>query len=366
MMSDWYHIDLSEIDTPALLIDKEKVAFNIDQAIIHAGGLDRLRPHVKTHKILDVARMQLAAGIKKFKCATIPEAEMLGMAGAEDVLIAYQPQGPKIQRIRLLKEKYPATQYAVLIDNNMSAAAIDKMFSRQNPLSVYIDINDGQNRTGIKPENVMALIDDVINMERVCISGLHCYDGHIRMPSLASRVTASTTAFSEVTTLRTVLEELLGRKVNVVAGGSPSFSVHAKYHDVECSPGTFIFWDERYASDYAEMPFQKAAILATRVISKIDANIYCLDLGHKSVASEFPFPRIKFMSPHTLEQIGHSEEHLVVRCTSADVLEVGQLLLGYPYHICPTVALYDHVHVVNNGVITKKWKVLARDRMITV
>ena len=77
-------IDFDQLDTPALVIDRDKVERNIQLAIKLAGGVKRLRPHVKTHKILEVAELQVAAGITKFKCATIAEAEMLGMAGAID------------------------------------------------------------------------------------------------------------------------------------------------------------------------------------------------------------------------------------------------------------------------------------------
>lgn len=366
-MSNWYDIDLSAVDTPALIVDKDLVSHNIKAAISHAGGLERLRPHVKTHKSLDVAKMQVAAGIQKFKCATIPEAEMLGMAGAKDVLIAYQPQGPKINRVLALINAYPKTSYSILIDNQSSAQAIDSIFREGGDVcSFYIDVNNGHNRTGIKTADIPSLVSNCMNLSNLKLSGLHCYDGHIRMASLEDRVSNSTSAFEEVIVLKNKLESRYGIQLNMVAGGSPSFSVHAAHHNVECSPGTFIFWDQRYGENYKEQPFKKAAAVATRVISKIDAHTYCLDLGHKSIASEFPFPRLKFITDHELKQTGHSEEHLIVTCEDPDVLEVGQLLLGYPYHICPTVALYDHFQVVEDGAIVDQWKVTARDRKITI
>jgi len=113
-MSNWYDIDFSELDTPALVVDRGMVDFNIGLALKYAGGAERLRPHVKTHKILEVAKMQKTAGIFKFKCATIPEAEMLGMASAENVLIAYPLQGPKVNRFLKLIEKFPNTRYSQL------------------------------------------------------------------------------------------------------------------------------------------------------------------------------------------------------------------------------------------------------------
>jgi D-serine deaminase-like pyridoxal phosphate-dependent protein len=360
-------MNLQNLDTPALLIDQDMVARNIKLAIKLAGGVHRLRPHVKTHKILEVAGMQAAAGITKFKCATIAEAEMLGMAGAADVLIAYAVQGPKVDRVISLIEKYSATAYSVLIDNVASAQHIDERFGRAGKVAiVFVDVNNGHGRTGIKTEEVTALVQACKNLENLRISGLHCYDGHIRMPSLEERTSAGRTAFQPVLHLRERLNEITGIKLPIVAGGSPSFSVHARYHDVECSPGTWIFWDHTYGEAYPEQAFEKAATLATRVISKVDAHHYCLDLGHKSVASESPLPRAHFHTEHGFEQIGHSEEHLMIRTEAPDVFEPGDVLLATPNHVCPTVALYDHVEVVRNGTLTGRWKVIARDRKITL
>lgn len=356
-----------QLDTPALIVDRDKVARNIQLAIELAGGTDRLRPHVKTHKTLEVARMQRAAGITKFKCATIAEAEMLGLAGAVDVLIAYPVQGPKVDRALRLADKFPETRYSVLIDNEVSAGYLHERFSAAGrTASVYVDVNNGHGRTGIKTADVPALAEACAALDRLHLTGLHCYDGHVRMPSLEERTRVGRAAFQPVLDLRDQLSATLGRKLNLVAGGSPSFTYHARHHDVECSPGTWIFWDHRYGEDYPEQPFERAATLATRVISKIDTHHYCLDLGHKSVASESPLPRAHFPDAPAFEQVGHSEEHLMIRTEQPDAFTPGDLLFAVPYHVCPTVALYDHVEVVSEGKPAGRWRVIARDRRITI
>ncbi len=360
-------MNLSQLDTPALLIDRDKVEHNIHLALEYAGAPDRFRPHVKTHKILEVARMQVAAGIYKFKCATIAEAEMLGMAGAKDVLIAYPLQGPKVNRLLALTDKYPGTMFSALIDNLASAEHFNRVFAEAGKTArVYIDLNNGHFRTGISAASAYDLALSCESLDHVELVGLHCYDGHIRMSSLKERTVASRTAFEEVMDLRERLAEALQKRLPIVAGGSPSFSVHRTHHEVECSPGTWIFWDQRYGEEYPEQAFQKAAMVATRVISKTDAHTYCLDLGHKSIASEMTFPRVALQTPHELTQIGHSEEHLVIKTVEADVFQPGEVLLGYPYHVCPTVALYERAHVFSGGELVDEWKVIARDRKITV
>jgi len=363
----WREIDLSSIDTPALLVDKGLVSHNITAAIDYAGGVDHFRPHVKTHKTLEVAELQLAAGITRYKCATIPEAEMLGMAEAPDVLIAYQPHGPKIHRVASLIKTYPSTTYSVLIDHPQVATAVQEVMEAHDiALDIYIDVDNGNHRTGIPTRHVDELIDHIKTLSHLRVRGLHCYDGHIRMSDITTRTTSVNEARQEVLQLRADLSSSLGYKLDLVMGGSPSFSIHKDHSDVTSSPGTWIFWDARYADDYPEQPFAKAAILATRVISKLDSHTYCLDLGHKSVASEMPYPRVEFLDGESISQTGHSEEHMVVQVEAADSLEIGEVLLAYPYHICPTVALYDAYHVVEDGQIIDMWKVIARDRMITI
>lgn len=358
---------LAEVDTPVLVVDRDIVAANIEAAILYAGGARFFRPHVKTHKTLEVAQMQCQAGISKFKCATIPEAEMLGMAAAEDVLIAYQPQGPKVNRVIQLVKKFEDTKFSVLVDNKISAGEINKRLQSENIiLDVFIDVNNGNHRTGVSLDGVQELAKLIHGYSHLSLKGLHCYDGHIRMSDIDDRKSAITEASLGVFELRATISKELDISLSLVMGGSPSFSIHKDHPDVEASPGTWIFWDARYADDYPEQPFAKAAVLGTRVISQIDSYTYCLDLGHKSVASEMSFPRVVFVDQPETKQIGHSEEHMVVKVEKEDALEVGQLLLAYPIHICPTVALYDHYQVVVDNQIVDEWKVIARDRKITV
>src|SRR5947207_2878838 len=116
---NWYEIkNINSIDSPALVIYPRRIHENIRllKSMVN-GNTARLRPHVKTNKIGEVCKMLLDAGITKFKCATIAEAEMLGLIGAPDVLLSYQPVGPKVNRFITLLNKYPDTHFACLIDN---------------------------------------------------------------------------------------------------------------------------------------------------------------------------------------------------------------------------------------------------------
>ncbi|MEO6914934.1 MAG: D-TA family PLP-dependent enzyme, partial [Chitinophagaceae bacterium] len=173
--------------------------------------------------------------------------------------------------------------------------------------------------------------------------------------------------------LQKSLEKSLGRPIKMVAGGTPTFCIQAARAAepaerglIECSPGTFIFWDEGYANQLPDLPFEPAAVLITRVISIVDEHTICTDLGHKSVASEMPFPRVAFLNAPGATAIGHSEEHLTIQVSNSAVYKPGDCIYCLPRHICPTVALYEKVYVVEDNAVTGNWKTVARDRYINI
>src|SRR5882757_8653756 len=152
--ANWYDIrNTNQVDTPALIIYPQRVRDNISLLKMMIDDPRRLRPHVKTHKSKEATLLLMEAGINKFKCATIAEAEMLGMCGAGDVLLAYQPYGPRLHRLMALIKKYPDTRFSCLTDNLASAKQISAAAIKNDMIiPVYIDLNKGMNRTGIKPD----------------------------------------------------------------------------------------------------------------------------------------------------------------------------------------------------------------------
>lgn len=366
---NWYTIkDADQLDSPALVIFPERVKENIRRAVTMAGDAARLRPHIKTHKTREASQLMLAAGITKFKCATIAEAEMLGQCKAPDVLLAYQPGGPKLQRFAALTDKYPGTKYSCLVDNIEAARSIADLFaSNGKTMPVFIDLNVGQNRTGIAPgKKAMDLFRFCTKTKGISFTGLHAYDGHIRNKDFEERKQACNEAFAEVKDMKKeIMQE--GFSPVIIAGGSPTFSIHCHRKDVECSPGTFVFWDKGYSDLCPEQPFEPAAVLVTRVISLPDATQICLDLGHKSVAAENEITRrVFFPDAPSLKPVGQSEEHLVLEAGAGHSFKTGDLLYGIPFHICPTVALYERAITIENGKISGEWMIVARDRKITV
>lgn len=368
-MAAWYEIDNADtLDTPCLVVYPERIEENIKLMIQRVNGdLSRLQPHVKTYKMKEVVAMQMEAGIRKFKFATIAEGEMLGEAKVLKALLAYQPVGPKIDRLLNLIRKFPQTEYAALVDNSVSATAISRVFAAAGKqLPVYLDLDVGMHRTGITPDDAaLELFKFCESLPGVKPVGLHVYDGQFRQ-AFTERKKASDKAFKAVKGLRKQIEVALKKKLDVVAGGSPTFPVHALREDVTCSPGTCLLWDWGYSQKLEEQPFLFAGLVLSRVISHPGENRICVDLGHKSVAAENPFPRVHFFNLPEARQIGQSEEHLVLEVDHPEEYPVGTLLYGLPLHICPTVALYESAHVIRNGEASGQWRVIARDRMITI
>ncbi len=369
-MANWYEIkNIDTIDSPALVIYKDRVEENIRILKSMVDDPQRLRPHVKTHKTKEVSVMLMQAGIKKFKCATIAEAEMLAMVAAPDVLLAYQPVRPKLQRFITLIQKYPSTKFSCLIDNLASATAIAQEAAISNlVIPVYIDINAGMNRTGIAPDaGAIKLYEDAAKLQGIRLRGLHVYDGHFRSADFEQRTKECNEAFAKVEELKQALVEKGFKEPTIIAGGSPAFPIHAKRKDIECSPGTFIFWDKGYETMCKEQGFLTAALVISRIISLPGSTKLCLDLGHKSIAAENELSkRVYFLNAPELTFAGHSEEHLIVEAPLNHSYKPGDVLYGLPYHICPTVALHERALVAENDEVTGEWKIVARDRKISV
>ncbi len=361
---NWYRVGSEEkIASPALLVYPERIRYNIDQMLEIAGGAARLRPHVKTHKMAEVIRMQLDAGIDKFKCATLAEAELLARCGAGDVLVAYPLTGPGPGRLAKLQRSYPEVRFSALVDHDVTLENLRRAAASENvSLGAFMDLNVGMNRTGIVPgPEAERLYKRMGATEGVRCLGLHVYDGHLRNPDPEGRSRECNLAFEKVTGLVGQLQ-LQGIEVpTVIAGGSPTFPIHARRKGVELSPGTTLLWDARYGQQFPEMPFLPAAALLCRLISKPAPDTICLDLGHKAVAAEMPFPRVYLPQMPESKQVGQSEEHLVLTTDKADELPIGTVLYAIPMHICPTVIKYPSVLVVEGGELAGKWKIAARD-----
>ena len=359
--------------TPALVFYPELIRANIAAVIHMAGGPDRLRPHVKTHKTAEVVRLQLAAGVTKHKCATIAEAEMLATAGAPDVMISYPLVGPNVGRFLTLICRFPHTTFSTVVDHPGPLAALGAALTTAgHTADVLIDVNVGMNRTGVTPgPDCVTLYQALARTRGVRPGGFHVYDGHNNAEPRADRDTLAAASLAFVLPMREMLESQGIPVPRLVCGGTPSFPAYAATRDVpglECSPGTYVLHDTGYGSRYDDLrSVTPAAVLITRVISRPAPNRVTLDLGNKAVAADPPLAkRVTLLDFPAYTIVTHSEEHLVVETATPSAFVPGDLVYAIPGHVCPTVALHRDVLVAENGAITGRWKVTARDRFLTI
>ncbi len=364
---------IETIATPALIVSEERIRYNIDRVIDMVGDISRLRPHIKTVKSVGAVNRLQEAGIEKFKCATIAEAELLGKAAAPDVLLSYQPVGANAARFVQLIRQYPQTQFSCLVDNEHSIEVLSKAQQVLSiPLRVFIDINVGMNRTGILPdETAEGLITRIKEREGLSLAGVHAYDGHIHDADLIVRRQKTKQYLKPLLAFWRMASERIGSNLELVVGGSPTFTMLAGIPEVTCSPGTFVYWDAGYQEHYPEQQLLPAAALISRIVSKPGPDLICLDLGHKAVASENALEdRFRIVGDHQLTIVSQSEEHLVLRHENSEEKRsyaIGEVLYLIPYHICPTVALHQEVLVVSDqGELLDRWENTARNRRINI
>ncbi|HEY8661758.1 MAG TPA: D-TA family PLP-dependent enzyme [Hanamia sp.] len=366
---NWYSFDgVDSVDTPALIIYPERVTENIERLKKLIPSVSLLRPHVKTNKSIGATRLMLQHGIYKFKCATIAEAEMLGMCMAKDVLLAYQPVKYKLQRFVKLISTYPQTKFSCLVDN-MATAEMIAGYAQENEISiaVYIDLNVGMNRTGIKAGPAFNLYIQLLSMPGIELMGFHAYDGHIRDEDINQRTEHCRIDFESVEDLRQKIQQYGYAYPLLIAGGSPTCVLHSKRLNVECSPGTFIFWDKGYHDTIPDQDFLFAALVLSRIVSMPDEAKICIDLGYKAISSENDLQkRVYFLNAPQLKPFSHSEEHMVIEVGKGHSYKIGDIFYAVPIHICPTVAMYDKAYTVRNNTLDAIWLITSRGREINI
>lgn len=360
--------------TPCLIVCPQVVLRNLRNMIALAGSVERLRPHVKTHKCPNIVQLAVDLGIEKHKCATLAEAELLAEL-APDILVAYPLVGPAIARFIDLVSQYPQRKFSTVVEAIQPARALSDQAERHGvKIDVLIEVDPGMHRTGIAMgQPVLELARLLTKLPGLRLSGLHIYDGHHHQVDLEQRTAAVEEMMREVVKLVRFMQQEQLPVDQLVCGGTPTFPVLAQWSAgkaneqlplLELSPGTCVLSDYNYGRDYPDVSgICSAAILLTRVISKPGVDLVTVDLGYKAISADPPAGRrCHFLDIPDAQEVRHNEEHLVVRTAQAAQLEIGQVLRVMPAHICPTVALHDRMFVVDQGRITTHWPI-ARHRL---
>lgn len=371
-MDPQYRIDdCSEIITPAIVVFRELVLSNIDHMLEIAGTPSRLRPHCKTHKTREIVELEMARGIRKHKCATFAEAEMLALAGVPDILLAYNLVGPNIHRAVRFRQEFPESTLLVTADHLGPIRQLGLAMSEAGTdVEVLLDIDTGQHRTGVPAgPQAVELYGRIVDTKGLIPGGLHVYDGHQHQKSRDDRRAAIDAEWDKVIALRDALLAEGWPVPRIVAGGTASFPIYAEKNDptIELSPGTCIYNDAGYGESFPDLVFPPAALVLTRVVSRPTPNRLTLDLGYKAVASDPPAGnRVVFPDLPEAKAVLQNEEHLVLETPRAKEYQPGDELLAIPRHVCPTSALHKQVLVVADGKVVDVWNVASRDRQLSI
>lgn len=364
-------VDIAELRSPSLLVFLDLVRHNLDRVLELVGGPDHWRPHCKTHKTREIVELQLQRGITRHKCATIAEAEMLATSGVRDILIAYPLVGPNQTRLGKLLDTFPSVRFMTLADHPALVQSLSQVATKAGrTLGVMLDLDSGMGRTGIPlNRSAIELYEMIATSDGLEPDGLHWYDGHNRHSDLSERRIAVLTGWKQLTRFRDQLL-LSGLPVpRIVTGGSGSFAILAETGepDLELSPGTTTLWDADMAERFPEMGLKMAAGILTRVVSLAAPDRLTLDIGHKACAADQPAGhRLYFPTIPAAREVQHSEEHLVLSVEHVEQFQLGDALLAFPRHVCPTLAVHQAVSVIEQGRVTATWPVAARDRLLTI
>lgn len=368
--ADYPLIGADGIPTPALLYYRHHIAANIRQLVRIAGDVSRLRPHIKTFKSTGVIRMLMEAGVTRYKCATIAEAELLARTGVTDVWLAYQPVGPTVGRVVALLAAYPSLELTTLVDTPVALAPLATATATRpdvrRRLRVAVDIQTGLRRTGIPLEEAASLTR-ATTKAGLSPGGLHFYDGDNHEHEPTARCARAARAHHAVIALAAELRASGVPVPRIVMGGTPTLPCYAKLGGAELSPGTAVIHDWGYARLVPDLPFVPAGLVLGRVISIPDDGRFTVDVGSKAIAADPPGARGTIVGHADARPVLQNEEHWVFECAPELTPRIAEAVLIVPTHICPTTALYDEALVVEaDGTVTECWPIEARSRRITV
>jgi D-threonine aldolase len=355
--------NIDSLDTPALVYYEEKIRHNISQMGKLLGGFDRLRPHIKTHKCREVLRLQMAAGIRRFKCATPKEVELAASEGAPEILLAYQVVGPLARRAAGLQKKFASLSLEVLVDAPEQVTDLSQACRSSGvELGAIVDVNPGLNRTGVPPRETATLVRGIVKAPGLRFAGLHSYGSRPAQGTAEERKAIYRASTQTVVDARRALERDGISVPKLIAGGSLDCFADAEMAGVdEVSPGTFVLWDRGY-EDLLPGHFGWGALVIGRVISRPTPRTFTVDAGYKSVSADPALPHCEILSVPGSTVIGRWEEHLLAELPAPSVEPaVGTPVYIVPVHVCSTVNLWDEALVVDGrGEVAGRWRIEAR------
>jgi D-serine deaminase-like pyridoxal phosphate-dependent protein len=366
-------VTVADVETPALVVDRRVLEANVARmaALARDAGV-ALRPHAKTHKLPQVARLQLAAGAVGLTVAKLGEAEVFADAGVRDLLVAYPVVGAaKLARLAALARR-DGVRVAVAVDAPATAAAIGAAAREAGVrIGVRVEVDTGLRRLGAgTPEEAAAIALAVVEVDGLDFEGVMTHEGHayaavdeVELRELARAACAALVAAADAVRAAGVSCPV----VSMGASATARFAVEVP-GVTEVRPGTYVFNDRSQVAHGAARPEDVAATVHATVVSRPSPRVAAVDAGTKALTSD------RMIVPAATPDFGEvagagwpvtraSEEHGLVAVPADAPVAVGDRLAIVPNHICPVVNLFDAVAVVEGDRVVDRWTVAARGRL---
>ncbi len=365
-----------DLNTPVLVVDLERLDRNIATMAGFAAehGL-QLRPHAKTHKSVDIARRQVAAGAIGLCCAKLGEAEALADGGITGLHIT-SPVVPAAAVERLARLNLRSPGLMVVVDNPDNARAIARAVDAAGdaagdaPLSVIIDIDPGIHRTGVaSAETAVALFEVIRSLPQLTYRGVQFYCGsHQHIHAFAEREAAMRERADYLRGVIVALAEAGGAPGIVTGGGTGTHRIDAGLGVfTELQVGSYVFMDDQYRAcdltgeEGATIPFETSLMIDTSVISANTPGLVTLDAGIKSMATDADPATVESGADADARFFLMGDEHGAL-LTPPGSLALGDRVSLRAPHCDPTVNLYDNYHVVRGQTLDAIWPVSGRGR----
>jgi D-serine deaminase-like pyridoxal phosphate-dependent protein len=357
-----------DLDTPTLLVDLDRLERNIRNMAAHArNGGKALRPHTKTHKTPEIARMQIAEGARGLTVAKVGEAETYAVAGLDDFFIAHDVVGAqKVARLLALMEN---NCVRVGTDSREAAEPIGTAAQQRGMrVPMLVELDTGHGRAGTRSlEETLEVARFIHEHPGLELIGVFSHEGHLsRVPDLEERKAQMHTMLAYLAELQAAFAKSGLSCQEVSLGATPSAALVAPETGVtELRPGTYVFYDRMQVRLGAEADWCALTVLATVDSVRPDGRIL-LDAGTKSLASDNPFPDKTYgeiVGHPELIFDGSSEEHGHVLATQPTRLKVGDKVRIIPNHVCTCVNMHERLVAHRGEHIEATWTIAARGKV---
>jgi len=359
------------LNTPVLVVELDAMTRNIQKMATFAAahGLN-LRPHAKTHKSPDIAKLQIEAGAIGACCAKLGEAEALAEGGVTRGLHITSPvvSPPAIERLIALNAR--TLDLMVVVDSPINVAALGEAAKGENPLKVVIDIDPGIHRTGVtSPETAVEVFNAIRARPSLSYMGVQFYCGmeqHIE--DFAGRKTSIAERTEYLKRVIAALTEAGGAPEIITGGGTGTHSIDAELGVfTELQVGSYIFMDSQYLAcdllgEGQSAPFETSLMVDARVVSANSPGLVTLDAGFKAFSTDAKPPIPIGGAPSGAIYRFMGDEHGALIVGEATPPALGEIVTLAAPHCDPTVNLYDTYHVVQGDTLRALWQIKGRGR----